>query len=152
VALNIKDLTISSPDLSQGERLDSRFSQDGDNITPRLRIQGVPSGALELAIVCHDPDAPLPHGFTHWVLYGIPSSAIDLGAEPDATFRPGPNGAGSLGYIGPQPPAGHGIHHYYFWVYALNMHVKGTPSREEFLQTYADNILEQNRIVALYEN
>ena len=28
----------------------------------------------------------------------------------------------------------------------------GTPTREEFLAKYADNIIEQNRIVGLYEN
>ncbi|MFX0543136.1 hypothetical protein ACEWPM_015570 [Roseovarius sp. S4756] len=55
-------------------------------------------------------------------------------------------------YYGPQPPEGHGKHHYYFWVYALNTTVEGTPTREEFLDKYADNIIEQNRIVGLYEN
>jgi phosphatidylethanolamine-binding protein (PEBP) family uncharacterized protein len=37
-------------------------------------------------------------------------------------------------------------------VYALDTTVEGTPTREEFLQTYAGNIIEQNRIVGLYEN
>ena len=47
---------------------------------------------------------------------------------------------------------GHGEHHYYFWVYALDTTVEGTPTREEFLQKYAGNIIEQNRIVGIYEN
>ena len=64
----------------------------------------------------------------------------------------GPNGAGDHQYYGPQPPAGHGEHHYYFWVYALDTNVEGTPTREAFLDTYAGNIIEQNRIVGLYEN
>jgi phosphatidylethanolamine-binding protein (PEBP) family uncharacterized protein len=64
----------------------------------------------------------------------------------------GPNGAGGKQYYGPQPPAGHGEHHYYFWVYALDTKVDGTPTREEFLQKYAGNIIEQNRIVGIYEN
>jgi len=55
-------------------------------------------------------------------------------------------------YYGPQPPAGHGEHHYYFWVYALDTKVEGTPNREEFLQKYAGNIIEQNRIVGIYQN
>jgi phosphatidylethanolamine-binding protein (PEBP) family uncharacterized protein len=55
-------------------------------------------------------------------------------------------------YYGPQPPPGHGDHHYYFWVYALDTNVEGTPTREEFLQKYAGNIIEQNRIVGIYRN
>ncbi len=67
-------------------------------------------------------------------------------------FRVAPNGAGYAFYYGPQPPAGHGPHHYYFWVYALDTKVEGMPSREEFLQKYAGNIIEQNRIVGIYQN
>ena len=67
-------------------------------------------------------------------------------------YRPGPNSAGTIGYVGPKPPGGHGVHHYYFWVYALDTAVEGTPGALEFLQTYGDNIIEQNRIVGLYEH
>ncbi|TGV86592.1 YbhB/YbcL family Raf kinase inhibitor-like protein, partial [Mesorhizobium sp. M2D.F.Ca.ET.145.01.1.1] len=34
----------------------------------------------------------------------------------------------------------------------LDTHVEGSPTREEFLQKYAGNIIEQNRIVGIYEN
>ena len=53
--------------------------------------------------------------------------------------------------MGPQPPEGHGLHHYYFWIYALDTKVIGEPSREEFLEKYADNIIEQNRIIGTYQ-
>lgn len=52
--------------------------------------------------------------------------------------------------MGPQSPVGHGDHRYYFWVYALSRPVDGTPSREEFLDAYADAILEQNRVVGTF--
>lgn len=149
--LNIKELSIESPDFKAGEFLNDRHAQGSGNVVPRLIIRGTPAEAVELAVVCHDPDAPLPHGFTHWTLYGIPASTTDLTQTPDASFRAGPNGVGSPGYIGPQPPADHGIHHYYFWVYALDTHVDGTPSYGEFLRIYGENIVEQNRIVGLYQ-
>jgi Raf kinase inhibitor-like YbhB/YbcL family protein len=124
---------------------------DKGNAVPPLTIAGAPVGAVELAVICHDPDAPLPHGYTHWVLYGIPPTIHELGNDADARFRPGPNSNGNRRYDGPQPPAGHGAHHYYFWVYALDKPVSGTPTRAEFLEKYAEHIVEQNRIVALYE-
>ena len=152
MGLNIQDLKISSPDFSNVGRLDDRHANDQGNEQPTLRIEGLPSDAVELAVVCHDPDAPLPDGFTHWALYGIPAEAGELAPGADEQYRPGPNDFGATGYGGPQPPPGHGPHHYYFWVYALSRSVDGAPSRREFLDTYADAIIEQNRVIGVYEN
>ena len=149
--LNIKDLKITSADFEPLGMLRDEHSGDKGNVLPRLTVSGVPAEARELAVICHDPDAPLARGFTHWVVYGIAPSATDL-SDAQEKYRVGPNSAGQNHYYGPQPPAGHGKHHYYFWVYALNTNVQGTPTREDFLRQYADNIIEQNRIVGIYEN
>ncbi|NDL57791.1 YbhB/YbcL family Raf kinase inhibitor-like protein [Phytoactinopolyspora mesophila] len=151
MALNIKDLKITSPDIGPDARLDDRHAKDRENTPPVLRISGVPDGTAELALVCHDPDAPLPWGFTHWTLYGIPADTKELGSDADIQFRPGPNNFGAEGYGGPRPPAGHGPHRYYFWVYALSRSVEGAPSLREFLDDYGDAIIEQNRVVGIYE-
>jgi Raf kinase inhibitor-like YbhB/YbcL family protein len=149
--LNIKDLKIESLDFQPLGKMKDEFAGDKGNVTPRLKISGVPKEAVELAVICHDPDAPLPRGFTHWTVYGIPPQTTDL-TDAEKKFRMGPNGMGKSGYFGPQPPAGHGLHHYYFWVYALNKKVDGAPSREEFLERYKDNIIEQNRVIGVYQN
>ncbi|TVP68162.1 MAG: YbhB/YbcL family Raf kinase inhibitor-like protein [Nitriliruptor sp.] len=151
MGLNIQDLAISSREFAPGGPLEDRHANDRENEAPSLLIDGVPDDAVELAIICHDPDAPLPDGFTHWTLYGIPADATELPADADRHYRPGPNDFGSTGYGGPQPPDGHGVHHYYFWVYALSRPVEGTPSRREFLDAYADAIVEQNRVIGTYE-
>ncbi|AYY14266.1 YbhB/YbcL family Raf kinase inhibitor-like protein [Actinobacteria bacterium YIM 96077] len=151
MGLNIKDLKITSPDIGADGQLADRHANDRDNTPPVLHISGVPQGTAELAIICHDPDAPLPWGFTHWTLYGIPAETAEIGADADTRFRPGPNNFGRTGYGGPQPPAGHGPHRYYFWVYALHRAVEGEPSMREFLEKYADAIIEQNRVVGVYE-
>lgn len=151
MGLNIKDLRISSPDFTPGGRLADKHSHDRGNVAPVLRIEGVPEGTVELAVICHDPDAPLPRGFTHWTLYGLPPTTTEVGPDADQQFRAGPNDFGKVGYGGPQPPAGHGPHHYYFWVYALNRPVEGAPARTEFVESYADAIIEQNRVIGVYE-
>lgn len=142
-------LTVSSPDITNLERIPDGFTANGGHVEPRLTFAGAPEGTVELAVVCHDPDAPLPHGFTHWTIYGIPGDAVALDFDVDAV-RVGPNTLGETDWTGPEPPHGHGQHHYYFWVYALNRAVTGTPTREDFLQEYADAILEQARFVATY--
>jgi phosphatidylethanolamine-binding protein (PEBP) family uncharacterized protein len=45
----------------------------------------------------------------------------------------GPNSLGERSYCGPNAPNGHGIHHYYFGVYALATEVHGELTREVFL-------------------
>jgi Raf kinase inhibitor-like YbhB/YbcL family protein len=150
VALFIDSLVISSPDIQALLPIPRGFSADGGNATPRLEFSGEPAGTIELAVICHDPDAPLPNGFTHWTVYGIPASATRLDLD-SAAVRVGPNGAGQASWYGPQPPVGHGPHHYYFWVYALARTVEGAPTREEFLADYSDSIIEQARLVATFE-
>ncbi|MFC5337475.1 YbhB/YbcL family Raf kinase inhibitor-like protein [Leucobacter denitrificans] len=146
MGLNIQDLAISSPDIASLGAIDDAFAAETGNQVPRLEISGVPAEAVELAVILHDPDAPLPQGFTHWTVYGIDPQSADV-----TSGRVGPNGIGEASYSGPQPPHGHGQHHYYFWVYALSRKVEGEPSREEFLANYADAIVEQNRLVGTYQ-
>ena len=142
-------LAISSPDIANLERIRDEFTADGGHTIPRIAFEGAPEGTVELAVICHDPDAPLPNGFTHWVVYGIAPDAAVLDLEAPGV-RVSPNGAGAPIWYGPEPPHGHGVHHYYFWVYALSRPVEGAPSREEFLAQYGDAVLEQARIVGTY--
>jgi Raf kinase inhibitor-like YbhB/YbcL family protein len=149
--LNIKDLTVSARDFGPGERIPDRHAGDHGNEAPAIEITGVPDGTVELALIAHDPDAPLPNGFTHWVVYGIDPAAPSVTAPAaGAAYRDGPNSLGAQGYTGPQPPPGHGTHHYYFWAYALDAAVTGEPTREEFLSAYGDHVIEQNRLVGTY--
>jgi len=148
MALFIDRLTISSPDFENEGTIPFPITADGGNTIPRLEFSGAPDGAVEYAIICHDPDAPLPDGFTHWVVYGVPvdATSLDLGADG---VRVAPNDAGQAIWYGPQPPFGHGDHHYYFWIYALRTPVEGTPSRREFITRYADAVIEQARTVGI---
>ncbi len=145
--MQLKDLALTSPDVVDGERIADAFAGEHGSTAPRMVVAGVPEGTVELAIVCHDPDAPLPHGFTHWTLYGLAAGGGEL---TEADGRPGPNDTDQVGYVGPFPPHGHGDHRYYFWVYALSRAVEGEPTRDEFLRDYADAVIEQARLVGVY--
>jgi Raf kinase inhibitor-like YbhB/YbcL family protein len=149
--LFIDKLAIGSADFEPLGRIPDRFSADGGNDLPALEFSGAPDGTVEFALICHDPDAPLANGFTHLVVYGIPADATSLDLNAPGV-RGASNGTGQTVWHGPQPPAGHGIHHYYFWLYALNTSVVGSPTREEFLAAYADSIIEQARTVGLFSN
>ena len=143
-------LVITSPDFVHGGALPEAAGAAFDNQAPVLDISGVPDGTVELAMILHDPDSARPEGFTHWLVYSLSPDTTRIDASTLGRARQGENDAGTTKYFGPQPRSGHGLHHYYFVVYALNTKVDGIPSRREFLNRYAPHILEQNRIVGTF--
>jgi Raf kinase inhibitor-like YbhB/YbcL family protein len=145
-----KDLRITSPAFEDGAPMPERYSGIGDDISPELHWTGVPEGTQQLVVVCHDPDAPLPWGFTHWVVTGIPADATGIAEGAGASYVQGPNQLGRDVYRGPTPPPGHGEHRYYFWLYALDTTVTEPLSRREFLDTYGTHVIEQARLVGTF--
>lgn len=154
MSIKLGNLKVTSPAFGPSERMDKKYGGDGGNQSPPLEWSGSPRGTKEFALICHDPDAPMPDGFTHWVVYGIPEGVTKLleGQKPDA-YTPGVNSARKQGYMGPYPPNGHGVHHYYFWVYALGKELKLKPGldRAQLLGAISSSILEQARLVGTYE-
>jgi Raf kinase inhibitor-like YbhB/YbcL family protein len=84
MATNIRDLKLDSPAFGHHGEIPARHSGEGEDLAPEMRWSGVPAGTRQLALVCHDPDAPLPEGFTHWLVYGIPP---DAGGIPEGGGR-----------------------------------------------------------------
>ncbi len=151
--LNVADLKISSPAFKHHERIPARHASDGDDVAPPLEWSGTPEGTAAFAIVVHDPDAPLVDGFTHWVAYGIPADTSSL-PEGGGDVTEGTNSMGDPGYMGPAPPPGHGTHHYYFWIYALDEDLELPPGldRSALLAQIEDHVIEQARFVGTYAN
>jgi phosphatidylethanolamine-binding protein (PEBP) family uncharacterized protein len=78
---------------------------DDAGTIPPLTIEGdPPAGTQSLALIVHDPDAPAPGGFTHWVVVDIPPDATAIRGRDLTPWRP------------PCPPSG--THHYRFTLYA----------------------------------
>ncbi|MGA2664275.1 MAG: YbhB/YbcL family Raf kinase inhibitor-like protein [Nitrososphaerales archaeon] len=154
MSLKLGDLRIKSAAFSPLGRIPKRNAGDGESLSPPLEWSGAPKATREFALVCHDPDAPLVRGFTHWVVYGIPAATTKLGEGQKAdAFTGGVNGTGKPGYVGPYPPNGHGTHHYYFWVYALDkpLGLKAGLTLDQLLTSIQDHVLEQARVVGTYE-
>jgi Raf kinase inhibitor-like YbhB/YbcL family protein len=152
-SLNLGDLAVASPAFGHHEPIPGRHAGDGDDVAPALEWSGAPEGTRSFAVVVHDPDAPLVDGFTHWVAYGIPGDATGL-PEGGGDALAGTNSFGNQGYNGPAPPPGHGRHHYYFWVYALDEDVGLEPGldRRAVLDRIEDHVIEQARLVGTYVN
>ena len=115
------DFVLTSSAFTDGQALPRDHAADGADDSPPLAWANVPAGAVELALILEDPDAP-NGDFVHWVVYAIPPSMPELrqGVSPqEPGFTQGRNDFGHVGYRGPGPPPGK-VHHYRFRLMALD--------------------------------
>lgn len=146
------DMTLTSSAFPHHGKIPSRHTGEGEDVSPALSWSKAPREAKSFALVCHDPDAPLvspgTYGFVHWVLYNIPGAVSEL-PEGAKKYTAGTNSFGRTGYGGPMPPPGHGTHHYYFWLMALNDEPALAPglSMWELLEKIEPHVIAMNRLV-----
>jgi Raf kinase inhibitor-like YbhB/YbcL family protein len=152
----LSDMKLTSTAFDNRGAIPKRHTGEGEDVSPALSWSGAPDGTQAFAVICHDPDAPLVkpgnYGFVHWVLYNLPGSAkgLDEGASEGTV---GVNDFGNTGYGGPMPPDGHGVHHYFFWVIALDkdLGLESGLTMWQFLEKAEPHILGMNRLVGTYE-
>ena len=121
--------TLLTTAFDEGEVIPSKYTGDGEDVSPALSWTGAPGGIKSFVVTCLDPDAP-PGTWIHWVLYDLPgdeagleggvpkTKSLDNGAKQGACW--GVDTFDRVGYFGPLPPPGHGWHRYYFTVFALD--------------------------------
>ena len=146
-------LTITSKAFANGEAIPRQHTGEGDDVSPALSWEGVPEGTAELALICDDPDAPTPTPWVHWVLYKIPGDCSGLAEGENGGAVEGNTSWGAAGYRGPMPPPGHGVHRYFFKLFALEQKVELGPgaTKEELLDAIQKYIITEGQLVGTYE-
>lgn len=108
--------SIGSSAFANGQAIPKQYTCDGAKTSPPLRWLTVSPGVTNVALVVDDPDAPLPGGFVHWIVVGMPlDGSVAAGRAPKGIELR--NSAGTNGWTPPCPPSG--THHYHFTLYAL---------------------------------
>ncbi len=153
-------LTIESPAFAHRGAIPSKYTCDGDDISPPLSWSGVPQGAKSLVLIVDDPDAPDPAAprmtWVHWVLYNLPpdSTGLPEGVKSEdlpAGTKEGVNDWKRTGYGGPCPPIGR--HRYFFKLYALDRVLPdlSRPTKAQLENAMKGHVLEQAELVGTYE-
>jgi Raf kinase inhibitor-like YbhB/YbcL family protein len=157
-------IQVTSTAFADGAKIPVKYTGDGDDVSPPLAWSGLPEGTRELALICDDPDAPTPNPWVHWVIYKIPADCPGLpeGVADSPTLEE-PAGAlqgknswpsgQKIGYRGPAPPQGHGVHHYFFHLYALDAALALKPGIDKtaLLNAMAEHVLAEGQLVGPYE-
>jgi Phosphatidylethanolamine-binding protein len=75
-------MTLDSPAFRQNDHIPSKYTCEGEDVSPPLTWEGVPNSAKSLVLIVDDPDAPDPKApkmvWVHWVVYNIPPDTKSL--------------------------------------------------------------------------
>jgi len=153
-------LTLTSTAFEDGGAIPSRFTCDGDDLSPDLSWTGFPESARSLVLIVDDPDAPDPTAprmvWDHWLLYNLPpmSGGLPEAVTPEmlpAGTLQGTNSWGRTGYGGPCPPIGR--HRYFHILYALDVQLPdlGQPTKNLLLEAMDGHILDRTQLVGTYK-
>jgi Raf kinase inhibitor-like YbhB/YbcL family protein len=152
VAEDTRTINVTSTAFTDGGSLPVTFTADGAGVAPPIAWSNIPDGARSVVLIVEDPDAPAPKPFAHWLVYSLPVTAGSIASSP-AGGREGKNSMLKNGYTPPAPPAGHGMHHYHFQVFALDvvLELGEGAGRSALLDAMRNRVIAWGEIVATYE-
>jgi Raf kinase inhibitor-like YbhB/YbcL family protein len=150
-----KTMTLESSAFTPEGLIPSKYTCDGENVSPALRWDEPPDGTQRLVLIVDDPDAP-GKTFVHWVLYDLPADIRELpeAMPPDPILLTGGVQGKSdfdrYGYGGPCPPRG--THRYVFKLYAIDTVLDLPPgaSKAEVVEAMQGHILAGAELVGKY--
>ncbi len=136
------------------EEIPTKFTCEGEDVSPQLSWSGVPPQTKSLVLIVDDPDAP-GKTWVHWVLYNIPPTVNELPENINTNNLPrgieqGKNSWNKTGYGGPCPPRGR--HRYFFKLYALNRMLPDLdePDKNQLEAVMQDAVIDKAVLVGTY--
>lgn len=144
-------LRISSPVFENNGVIPSKYTCDGADVNPPIKIENVPAGSRSLALIVDDPDAPRGI-WVHWVVWNIDPKidAIKENTVPKGSIQ-GINDFEKHDYGGPCPPSG--THRYFFKLYALDalLNFSADSGKAGLEKAMQEHVLAQAQMIGLYK-
>lgn len=142
---------ISSPAFENGGEIPKKYTCDGANVNPPLKIENVPSNTKSLALVFDDIDAPRGT-YVHWILWNMDPGVKEIkeNSVPEGAVQ-GVNNFKKRHYGGPCPPKR--VHKYVFKIYALdtllNLNPNGT--KKDLEKIMEGHVISRTQLTGLYK-
>lgn len=144
-------MKIESPVFKNNELIPPKYTCDGENINPPLKLDEVPENTKSLVLIVDDPDAPMGT-WVHWTIWNINPQTVEISENscPQGAVE-GITDFGIAGYGGPCPPSG--THRYFFKLYALDvstLDLMSSANASDVRKELKNHILAQAQIIGLY--
>jgi Raf kinase inhibitor-like YbhB/YbcL family protein len=148
-------MQITSSQFDHEGVIPSKYTCDGENINPPIKIHEVPEQAKTLVLLMDDPDVPTSIRedgmWDHWVLFNIPPETkyINENSVPPEAVS-GVNTGKASGYGGPCPPDRE--HRYYFKLYALDIVIDldDTATKADVESAMQGHIIARSELMGRY--
>ena len=160
-ASELPTLELTSPAFGDGDPIPVRFTADGEGISPPLAWGPEPETTRSLVLMVEDADAPAPIPLVHALLFDISPETRHIaegaiGGHPRGDAEAGETGRNSYlrsGWLPPDPPTGHGVHHYAFQLFALDtpIDLTGHPGRTALVEAMTGHVVAAGMLTATYE-
>ena len=149
-------MKLFCPSFAHNQMMPSRFTCDGQDISPPLNWENVPPETKSFALIMDDPDAPLGT-WVHWIIFNIPASKnhleekIKKESNLSGGVKQGRNSWKQIGYGGPCPPSG--THRYFFKFFALDkeLDLEAGITKKNLLDAMQGHILDSQEMIGLYQ-
>lgn len=132
-------MTLTSPAFPDGDPIPVKYTQAGEQVSPKLDWTNTPPGTQSFLLHMLDPDVArnkTTDTQVHWLVWNIPATATGLpeGVPKGADLPDGSHQTSASGpvYRGPGAPASGPPHHYTFEIYALDTKLDITPGADAF--------------------
>lgn len=141
---------LESSKFESHHEIPTKYSCEGEDISPPLTFGDIPPGAKSLALILEDPDAPRGT-FIHWIAWNLPIEELVIkeGSKPK---HQGKNHFGKIGYGGPCPPPGKS-HRYFFKLFALDtfINLSEGSTKEQLEDAMEGHVLGRAELIGTYK-
>jgi Raf kinase inhibitor-like YbhB/YbcL family protein len=149
-------MKLFCPEFEHNDLIPSRFTCDGQDISPPLQWEEVPPNTKSFVLIMDDPDAPLGT-WVHWIIYNIPAvknhleENVEREGKLPGEMKQGRNSWRKVGYGGPCPPSG--THRYFFKLFALGkvLDLEVGINKKTLLDAMQGCTLESCELIGLYK-
>jgi hypothetical protein len=149
----VTSLTLESDAFENSEIIPKKYGYKHGNISPPLKISGVPENTVSLALIMDDPDAMSVVGkvWVHWVLWNISPETKEIPEDsiPEGSIE-GKTDFDEIGYGGPAPP--NKEHTYIFKLYALDviLNLESGSTKANVEESMKNHILTEVKLEGKY--
>ena len=146
-----EQLKISSPAFENNGEIPGKYTCDGANVNPPLKIENVPLEIKSLGLVFDDIDAPRGT-YVHWILWNIGPSVKEIkeNSVPEGAVQ-GMNDFKKRHYGGPCPPGR--AHKYVFRIYALDtlLNLSQNSTKKDLEKAMEGHIISRAQLMGVYK-
>jgi len=145
----MEEVRITSSSFNHQGLIPSKYTCDGENVNPPLKIENIPQEGKSIVLIVDDPDAPMGT-WVHWVVWNIPVKKIVQIEEDSIPGVQGLNDFMRHDYGGPCPPSG--SHRYFFKVYVLDieLNMDKNSRKKDIEKAMEGHILAKGTLIGIY--